>query len=290
MTVVVISNPLRDRYLESTLAVRTKLIRLGHRVIVAMPEGLEEHFPNDPEIPFVPVKDCAPEADLFVTMGGDGTILHASKLAVDGNVPILGVNMGSKGFMAGLEKSQLDLFDTFSFDSLRTEKRMMLDVELRRENGSSLHSHALNDAVISKGAISKIIKLNIFAGENRIMNFPGDGVIICTPTGSTAYSLSAGGPIVEPEADNIIITPICAHAIYAQPRVLSGRRTVEATLDSPNPESPAYLIVDGDAPVEMKGGDRVIVTRSERTCTLARMDGVDFFTNVERKLNTQKQL
>ncbi len=287
MKIVIVSNPLRDEGLHWAAAVMDKLALQGYDVCVTVPEGLESRIPEGIVFETVAMGYSSREADLFICLGGDGTILHTAKTACIRNVPVLGVNLGSKGFMAGLEKDELCLLDSFSPVSLRCDRRIMLDIELVRNGVTVMSSLALNDAVLIRGVISKMITVGVYRDGADIMRFPGDGVIVCTPTGSTAYSLSAGGPIVEPDARNIIVTPVCAHALYAQPRVLSADRHVEVKQLSSSSDVSAYLSVDGDQPVEVFNTDSIVIRCSEKYATIARLDNIDFFTNVERKLNRQ---
>ena len=224
--IVVVANPLRDECFTVTREVWNILVRQGHSVTVAMPEGLEDHFAGLRGQECKPISKCAVGADLIICLGGDGTILHTAHFAARNNTPILGLNMGSKGFMTGLERNELGLLENLSLDDLVREKRLMLDVELERKGQPVVSSLALNDAVVIKGSVSKMINLCVTSDGCEVMRFAGDGVIVSTPTGSTAYSMSAGGPIVDCESANIILTPICAHTLHVQPRVLSDKREI----------------------------------------------------------------
>jgi len=285
--IVVIANPLRDDNAGSAMQVKECLTRQGFEVIVTMPTGLEDQAKRYPGTDRRSADECSEGASLVICMGGDGTILHAAQSAAVRDIPILGINMGTKGFMSGLEKNQLHLLEDFSLSKLVCERRLMLDVSLIRQGKVAYKKIALNDAVINKGVVSKMVNIQVSCANKEIMGFSGDGVVVCTPTGSTAYSMSAGGPIVEPEADNIIVTPISAHALHIQPRVLSGKRVVEVSLERIKRNRLAYLFVDGGPAVEIADGDVIKVEKSDYYTTIASLNGVDFFEKVENKLNSR---
>jgi len=224
-----------------------------------------------------------PGADILICFGGDGTILHAAKDASIHKVPILGVNMGSVGFMAELEHGELSSLSKITAGKYTVEERMMLDVKVKRDGRVLYEDLALNDAVVTKGAVARIVDLSVYGDGVQISNFGGDGVIVSTPTGSTAYSMAAGGPIVEPSAESIIITPICAHALQAKSFVLGRDRKVEVRTDRHSRKS-VYLSVDGGKAFKLSGGDQVCVQRSEIMTRLVRLTGKSFYTIVSEKL------
>lgn len=220
-------------------------------------------------------------ASLIVVLGGDGTILRVARSAMKHNVPIIGVNLGHKGFMAELSPGDDKLLLSAAAGEYVLVERMMLDVELVR-NGEVVYSDsALNDAVIDSMATS--IFLSTYADDSRIFEYSGDGVIISTPTGSTAYSLSAGGPLVEPTAENIIVTPICAHLISAKPVVLAPDREV-SIVPSRNQGKHFFLSVDGGSPINIQDGDIVRVFRSRYTTLIAHVSNKSLYDIVFEKL------
>jgi NAD+ kinase len=230
------------------------------------------------------VSDFASEldgADLIVTLGGDGSILRAARLSVGGGVPILGVNMGGKGFMAVLERGEVHLIADILSGSFTRDERMMLDVSLVRGGETICEDFALNDVVVA--GVSKVLGLCIYGDGHRMLAFSGDGVIVATPTGSTAYSMAAGGPIVEPSANNIIVTPVCAHILNAKPFVLASDRrvTIEVGMGKKNP---AYMTVDGCESVPVYRGDEIMVQKSLKTVCLAQIEGRSFYKRVSEKL------
>jgi len=220
-------------------------------------------------------------SEMIVTLGGDGTILKAARAAADLSVPILGVNLGDKGFMAELEGDEIGLLDAAILGEYNIETRLMIDVHLLRNDEIIWSDYALNDIVI-KGD-NKVIDMTIYGDNQKITHFTGDGAVIATPTGSTAYSMSAGGPIVDPAAKNIIITPICAHVLEARSFVLLAGRIVTVDIGYKK-ANPAYISVDGGNHINIQSGDIVRVLRSERSTQLVRLSDKSFYRKVSEKL------
>ena len=172
--------------------------------------------------------------------------------------------------MSDLEVGELELLKNLATGRYRTEKRMMLDVAVLREGRTVYTGGALNDAVITKGAMARVVRLQVTAGEDRLGVFSGDGVVVATPTGSTGYSLSAGGPIVEPTAQNFVISPICAHTVFSKSFVLSAAGTVTVAPAELNRKQ-VYLSVDGGRAFALRQGDRVCICRSRYETELLRL-------------------
>lgn len=284
MKVVLSPNPYRDRGLKAAQSADRILKNVGVETVFCLPfpvEGGGVEFPRHLEL-----RDMQEElrgADMLICFGGDGTILHAAKDANACGVPILGVNLGSMGFMAELEQGELSLLSKVATKKYTTEARMMLDVTVRREGRPVYTDIALNDAAVTKGAVARVIDLEVYGDRVLINNFSGDGMIISTPTGSTAYSMAAGGPIVEPTAENIIITPICAHVLGARSMVLGRERTVTVKMVK-TARKTAYLSVDGGKAFKLNGGDRVELRRSASVTRLVRLTGRSFYEIINHKL------
>ena len=224
-------------------------------------------------------------AAMIITLGGDGTILRAARAAADLSVPILGINLGGKGFMAELEAEDVGLLESVTLGEYKMETRIMIDVEVLREGEVVSSDYALNDIVV-KGD-NKVIDLTIFGDNQKITHFSGDGAVIATPTGSTAYSMSAGGPIVDPAAKNIIITPLCAHILEARSFVLVLGRIVTIEIGC-RKSNPAYISVDGGDHINIQSGDTVKVFKSERTTRLVRLSDKSFYRKVSEKLGEKE--
>ena len=284
MKIILSPNPYRDKGFQCARRAREILTAAGAETAVIFPfevEGERVSFPGD-MTPVSPA-EAYRGADMMVCFGGDGTILHAAKDAERHRIPVLGVNLGSVGFMAELETDQLELLERLVKKDYIMEERMMLDVTVRRGGKTVCRDTALNDAVVSKGTVARIVELSVKADGALIGRFPGDGVIVATPTGSTAYSMSAGGPIVEPTADNIIVTPICPHLLHSRSFVLGGERTVSVILDE-NSGKTACLSVDGGRAFRLKPGDQVEIRRSRYRPRLIKLTGRSFYTVMDQKL------
>ena len=243
------------------------------------PEGGEGQF----GVACRPLQQELRSADLLIAFGGDGTILHLARASAMRGVPVLGVNLGSLGFMSDLEVGEMGLLKELSRGRYRREKRMMLDVSVLREGRTVYQNSALNDAVVSKGAVARVIRLQVSAGEERLGIFSGDGVVVATPTGSTGYSLSAGGPVVEPTAQNFVISPICAHTVFSKSFVLSAAGTVTVAPAEANRKQ-AFLSVDGGKAFSLRQGDKVRVCRSRYETELLRLTDKSIYQILRMKM------
>ena len=288
MKVVLSPNPYRDRGLRAAQAAEKILRNVGVETAMCLPFSVEG---GGTELPrHITLKNTQEElktADLLVCFGGDGTILHAAKDANAFGVPILGVNLGSVGFMAELEQSELSMLSKLAAGKYTTESRMMLDVAVRRDGKVIFSDIALNDAVLTKGAVARVLELEVYADKALMMRFSADGVIVATPTGSTAYSMSAGGPIVEPTAENMIVTPICPHALSARSGLLGRERLVSLKMGRLTRKT-AYLSVDGGKAFRLRGGDTVELRVSKSKTRLVRVTGRSFYDILSQKLGGAK--
>ena len=285
MKVILSPNPYRDIGLKAAQSAKKILERSGVEAKIALPFTLDEH--SKVEVPahlkLESLQESLPGADMLICFGGDGTILHAASDASPRNIPVLGVNMGSVGFMAELEHSELGLLTRLVDGRYEIEERMMLEAVVKRDGKVVFSETALNDAVLTKGAVARVLDLEVTGDRVPISVFSGDGIIVCTPTGSTAYSMAAGGPIVEPTARNIIVTPICAHSLRVKPMVLDRHRTVGVRLEQGSRRS-AYLSVDGGRAFRILSGDRVEVRRCEEVTRLVKLTGRSFYELIYQKL------
>ena len=227
---------------------------------------------------------AAPAAayDLVVVLGGDGTLLAAAR-TLQAGIPILGVNLGNLGFLTEINRGELypALVEVLE-GRFSTEERSLFDVELRRQSGEPSRFRVLNDAVITKSALARIIELTLQVDGHLIARFRSDGLIISTPTGSTAYNLSAGGPIVNPLLPVAVLTPICPHALSMRPIVVPDAAPIEVTLETRREE--VYLTLDGQEGTSLSFGDTVSLTRSAATVRLAKVSGRRFYESLRGKL------
>lgn len=225
-----------------------------------------------------------PGASVVVCFGGDGTILHMAKAATRHGIPVLGVNIGTMGFMAELEATEIALLSRLADGNYTIDNRMMLDITVMRGKDIIYHDVCLNDAVITKGAVARVVHLEVKCDGVQAMECDGDGIIVATPTGSTAYSLSAGGPIVEPEAHSILITPICAHDVASRCVVASDERVITVGL-SQNARRNAFLSADGGRALKMNANDLVTIKKSNLTTKLIRLKDRSFYDVVNMKFH-----
>ena len=282
MKVVMTPNPYRDKQFKYAEQAKQILIESGVEVAMCLPFDVDRDYELPPHLTFSELKKEIRDADMLICFGGDGTILHASKIATAHNIPVLGVNVGTMGFIAELEAGELELLRKLASGEYTLETRSMIDVTLTSAGQTVLRETALNDAVITKGAIARVIQLTVCCDGVEATNFSGDGLIICTPTGSTAYSMSAGGPIIEPSAKNLLITPICAHAMLAKSIVISPRRVISVKIGKIGRHN-AFLSLDGGRAFRINTGDVITAKCSERVTKLVRIKQTSFFEILNKK-------
>ena len=272
--VILCPNPYRDHELTVAKEAKRILDSVHCPNVVCVPFRNEEK-PEGYGLDIRPLQQELRGADMIIAFGGDGTILHLSKTAAHRDIPVLGVNLGSLGFMAELEQKELGRLGELMDEKYTVESRMMLDVSVVREGRVIYSNLALNEAVVTRGAVSRVIRLHIRTEQGRLLDVTGDGVIVASPTGSTAYSLSAGGPVVEPTARNLIVSPICAHSVHANSYVLSPEHVLTVELER-NGRKPVYLCVDESRAFSLKADDKIQVRRSKHTVRLVRLSERSF--------------
>lgn len=245
----------------------------------------EEHVGRALGLPWAPLSVLG-DVDLCVSLGGDGTLIHASRVLGGKPVPILGVNMGSLGFMTEVRQTEVrPMLDRVLAGDFEVEPRMKLRVHLHRaahENHPLVDAEVLNEAVINKGALARIADLEASIDGRYVTTYKADGVIVSTPTGSTAYSLSAHGPILYPTMNAVIITPICPHTLTQRPLVVPDDFEINLQLKSESAEM--YLTLDGQTGVPMLPGDRVQIKQSKNRVLLIRNPQLEFFTILRTRL------
>ena len=280
--IVLTPNPYRDKNFQTVREAVRILKNAGLQPKVCLPFEVDRSYELPKDIRFCRLDRELPNADLIVCFGGDGTILHMAKSAARRGIPMLGVNIGTMGFMAELESTEMDQLARIATGDYSVDTRMMLDVTIQRERDIIFHDICLNDVAITKGSIGRIVTLNVKCDNVTAMECGGDGVIISTPTGSTAYSLSAGGPIVEPDARNIIITPVCAHDMISRSMVMSDKRNVTVQMVH-NARRNAFVSVDGGKAIRMNMGDTAIIKKSSLETKLIRLNGRSFYDVLNTK-------
>ena len=279
--IAICPNPYRDADLGYTRRALKLLEEEGVEGVVCpvFAEEGEEVLP--PDLPYRSLDAIGEDCTMLIVIGGDGTILSVVRALHGRSVPVLGVNLGTKGFMTALEAEDFDYIRLAARGEFRISERMMLDVSIERGGDVIYTDLALNDAVIH--GYGECINITAFCDDERMIAYSGDGVIVATPTGSTGYSLSAGGPIVEPEAEAFILTPICAHSISAKPFVLGTQKRISITTEKLHTRR-AYLSIDGNTVLDLSSGDRMTVRRSEHRTLMARVREKSFFETAFEKL------
>ena len=280
--VILTPNPYRDKNFKTVREAMEILQQAGVEARVCLPFEVDRTFDLPRDIHFCRLDRELPKASAVICFGGDGTILHMAKAATRFGLPILGVNIGTMGFMAELEATELQELKKLSTGDYSIDSRMMLDVTVMRDREIIFKDICLNDAAITKGAIARIVHLAVKCDGVQAMECGGDGVIVATPTGSTAYSLSAGGPIVEPEANSILVTPVCAHDVASRCMVVSEKRVVSVALTH-NARRNAFLSVDGGKALRMNTGDVATIKKSGLVTKLIRLKERSFYDVVNMK-------
>ena len=227
-------------------------------------------------------------ADIIITIGGDGTIIRYAKRAALDNKPILGINAGRMGYLANIEQNELSLISKLKTKEYFIEKRMMLNVEIFENGEKTGEYNALNDAVVTSGFISRIIDISVAVGGDSI-NYRADGLIISTPTGSTGYSMSAGGPIIDPLTESFCVTPICSHSLSAKPILLGANNTISLKAFSKK-RTDIFLTIDGRKVTAIKPHTEVIIKRSPNYAQLIRLNERSFYKTLSYKFKDSRSI
>lgn len=280
--IILTPNPYRDKNFQTVREAVSILTECGFDVKLCLPFEVDKNYDLPRDLKFHRLDRELTGSDLLICFGGDGTILHMAKTATRHGIPVLGVNIGTMGFMAELESSELHELKRLASGDFTIDERMMLDVTVLRDRDIIFHDISLNDAVITKGAVARIVHLSVCCDGIQAMECGGDGIIVATPTGSTAYSLSAGGPIVEPDAHSMLVTPICSHDVGSRCMVTSENRVITVSMTR-NARRNAYLSVDGGKALRMNMGDVATIRKSHLTTKLVRLKSRSFYDVVNMK-------
>ena len=224
--------------------------------------------------------------DILLTVGGDGTIIHCAKHAAAFSKPVLGINSGRLGYVAELEADEIEMLRSLVKGEYELESRLLLSVTITRENSNRESYIAVNDAVISRGSLSRIIDLDVKIDGSEVSSYRADGVLLSTPTGSTAYALSAGGPVIAPTLKCFELVPICSHSLSARCVILSSDSVVEIKASSPDGKS--YLTIDGQISVELSENDTVEIKSADESLDMILLKKRNFFKLAGEKLREVK--
>lgn len=234
---------------------------------------------------FIPVEEAYGAVDAVIVLGGDGTILESARRAAPYDTPVIGLNLGRLGYMAELEIGEIDELARLVSGDYKLEMRSMINIELINSQGEvRKNEYALNDAVLSNGSISRVVDIELYESGSHIANYRADGMIVSTPTGSTAYSLAAGGAIVDPRLACLCVTPICPHSLYARPLVFPDSANLEIR-NVCQREKTLFLTVDGRVNYELSYGEIVKITRSPLKTSFIRLKEGSFYARLKQKMN-----
>lgn len=280
MEFFVITNPERERARDCVRGVSAFVSSHGGVCFV------DERLRAQLECPFLQYTDFTAgiaRCDMVLLIGGDGTIIHGAKHAIAHDKPILGINVGRLGFLAQLEYNELEQLSLVLEGRYRIRERLLLKVELLQA-GRRASFVAVNDAVISKYEMQRMVDLDVYRDGQYIDSVRADGLIFATPTGSTAYSLSAGGPIVDPHLQAVLMTPICPHSLFNRPVLFEPHTVIEAVCRHINSQSDACLSVDGEQAIRMGDGDRVRIRRCDKTVRFVSLERKNFYEVLREKI------
>lgn len=237
-------------------------------------------------VKYVSPSEIYNNADYVIVLGGDGTILQRASECAKRRIPVLGINLGKIGFMTEIELDDMEVAIKKLLDGdFVIEKRMMMKAEIRKNNKVQFAFHALNDVVVSKSTGEKLICMELSTDGEAVNRYTADGLIIATPTGSTGYSISAGGPVVDPRMRLFVATPICAHMLSVRSAVLSSDKVMKIRLDSEYGGSDAVVTADGDVQCYIKDADEVVITESEYDFELIKIGNQSFYDTLIKKLS-----
>src|SRR6202034_2935708 len=237
----------------------------------------------DPNGPAMTREEMAAKVDLLIVLGGDGTLLAAARALHGHSIPILAVNLGGLGFLTSVTLDELyPVLESVINGKHRTTQRMMLDAEIAHANKTSEVQCALNDAVANKAALARMLDFDVAVDGSHVGRYRADGLIVATPTGSTAYSLAAGGPIIHPTLDAFVITPICPHMLTNRPLVIPDTSRVE--LDFAEGDEPAFLTLDGQIGFQLEPKDRVVITKSKAKVQFVSPPRLTYYEILRSKL------
>lgn len=284
MKVAVLPNLSRNRAEYHTERLLQRLRGFGAEVL--MKQELQKNFASSGAAFYKDFDEMISACDLIIALGGDGTIIHSAKHAAAFDKPILGVNVGRLGFLAELETDEFDELKKLVSGDFRVENRMMIGIRYT-ENGQEKTCSALNDAVFTRDTLSAMPDFHVAFNGQTVCEYRGDGLILSTPTGSTGYSLSAGGPIIDPQLMCILLSPICSHSLLTRPVVFGPDAKLSVRTDL-RPESTVYLIVDGETSVKIDSPRKIQFCRSDKTVKIVRLKNHNFYEIVNKKLGDRR--
>lgn len=282
------ANKSKDKRFEVTRKIEKYITSHGGEctLLEDLHESGEETEKDDVSVNFFDAAAIPANAECILVLGGDGTIIEASRSLAGRSIPLVGINLGHLGFLSVVDKNRIDeALDNLLNDNFKIEKRMLLSVKVVK-NGRETVNNALNDVSITRNGISRMICTDVYINDELIGSYQGDGCLVATPTGSTGYNLSAGGPVIVPESELMCITPICPHTLYNRSIIVSGMDRVKIVIGSRRKTKniEAFATVDGQMAVGLEAGDYVEVEKAEEVTGLITFPGHSYFRVLHSKL------
>ena len=283
MTVYISPNPGKSQ--ANGIALRAAQILLTHGAQVLMQDTLQDEC-SAMGVQYLPQKECLQKTDVILTIGGDGTILHEANLSLEYQKPILGINLGRCGFLATCEIDEMEnKLSAVARGDFSLDTRMLLYVRVLGDD--SWEGHALNDVVVTKGRVQQAIDFSIYCDDTLVEHYRGDGVIVATPTGSTAYSLAAGGPILDSQTKGIVVTPICPHSLSSPAMVFAQERKINICVGQVADDE-VFISCDGAAGYSLQTGATAEVRLSDQIVQLITFCKADQFRAIDQKLRSRR--
>ncbi len=277
MIITIVPNRIKPQTDSLTQAVARRLAAAGATVRVVEDAALP---------PLQELTTALAGSDMAMAIGGDGTIMHVAKAAAAVSCPVLGVNAGHLGFLAGVEPDELDALDRLLSGAYTVDDRALLEVTVHTVAGDQTLL-AMNEAVVARGSLSRLVDVTVTAEQRVIMTCRGDGIIVATPTGSTAYSLSAGGPVVDPAVACMLLTPVCPHSLDSRSRVIPAHISLTLQAVAADGEQ-AFITVDGEQNIPLAVTDTVTIRPAATMARLIRLTGTDFYDGLRHKLSDRR--
>lgn len=282
MKIALLPNLTRERSVPTTVEIIKYLKKFGIENKIKA-EDKEAFFDTD-EISYLPEEKLLDWCDMIISIGGDGSLLYTGKKALKFSKPVLGVNAGNLAFLAGLESNELELLSKLKTDDYEVENRMTLDMSLYDGDNFIKKDTCINDVVLARGTILKMTDIEVKVSGKDYFTYRGDGLIISTPTGSTSYSLSAGGPVLDPTIEGILVTPICTHSLFSRTVVFSKDSRFEVKVSPKASNKELFLSLDGESTVNIGENHKIIIEKSDKNLKIVRLKQDEFFDVLHNKL------
>ena len=258
-----------------------KQLKKDNVKILALDENKNEINSND--VTYISQENITSDISFAVAIGGDGTIIRAANLILEKEIPIIGINLGTLGFLAGIEKDEIELLHNLVVGKYSVEERLTLKAIVKSDDKNTVFT-AINDIIISKSAPSGILNIDVSCSGTQTARYRADGIILSTASGSTAYAMSAGGPIMHPSVKAISLTPICAHSLLSRPIILPEFEEVIINTNADNVEKQAFVVADGLRSVKLQKNDKIFVSRYQKNIKFVNIEGKNYYSAINQKL------